>query len=117
MFRDREEELRRLEEELLAQEEYEEEIGDEEYDDENDFDEDDFDQEYEEEEEAPAQTVRKQNYRIYNGDKKLDVDLEAFSEDVRAGRRRSLLPWVFILLTAALLLLGYLYLKQGGYLP
>ena len=105
MFRDREEELQRLEEELLAAEEepeeYEEELDEEEY------------EEYEEaEDEVVSAPVR--GYKVYNSDR-CDVNLEQFSKDVERGRRGGCLAGLFALLTAVFVLLLYLYLKQGGY--
>ena len=101
MFReDREEELRRLEKELLAQEE---EPAEEE-----------FDEEAEYEETAPMRQSGR-SCKVYNADR-TDVDLDTYSEAVFSGPRRSVLPWIFGALTVVLILLLYLYLKQGGYL-
>ena len=106
MFREeREEELRRLEEELLAQEEME--SDEEEYDEE-------FDEEAEYEETAPMRQSGR-SCKVYNADR-TDVDLDTYSEAVFSGPRKPVLPWIFGALTAVLILLLYLYLKQGGYL-
>ena len=120
MFRDTEEELQRLEEELLAADEEEldeEELDEEEYDEEEDFDEeyddDEDDEDFEEEDEVIVPALK--GYKVYNSDR-CDVNLDRYSEDVYRGRRSGCLAWVFAGLTVALLVVLYLYLKQGGYL-
>ena len=111
MFReDREEELRRLEEELLAQEEMES--------DEEEYDEEEYDEECDEEAEYEETAPMRQSGRsckVYNADR-TDVDLDTYSEAVFSGSRKPVLPWIFGALTAVLILLLYLYLKQRGYL-
>ena len=98
MFRDREEELDRLEAALLEQEEEVEE--DEEYE------EDEY-----EEEALP-------DFDAYNADV-VDEDLEEFSETVYQGSGKSPLGFlaVLLILVSGLLLgLAWFLLKQGGYL-
>ena len=98
MFRDREEELDRLEAALLEQEEEVEE--DEEYEEE----------EYEEE--------ALPDFDAYNADV-VDEDLEEFSETVYQGSGKSPLGFlaVLLILVSGLLLgLAWFLLKQGGYL-
>ena len=98
MFRDREEELVRLEAALLEQEEEVEE--DEEYEEE----------EYEEE--------ALPDFDAYNADV-VDEDLEEFSETVYQGSGKSPLGFlaVLLILVSGLLLgLAWFLLKQGGYL-
>lgn len=118
MFRDKEEELQRLQAQLLEEEPEEEEF---------DFSEDleDFS-----DEEYPEDTGVYQNfsndygrqlrnyasgYKAYNADK-TDTDMDRFSEDVRNARTRSGFGWLLPLLVA-LGILGaalWLYLKGGG---
>ena len=119
MFRDKEEELQRLEQ-LLAEteEEDQDEFDEEEY--EEDFDDEDFDEEeglreFSDDTDATALFPSHRDIRVYNSDK-TDVDIEKYSDDVFSGGRRPGLPWVFAALTAVVLLMLYLALKQGGYL-
>lgn len=108
MFRDADEELQRLEEELLAQEEEDEEEDEE-------YDEDDEDEEYDDDEpEYEVIPAPVKNYKVYNSDK-TDVNMNRYSEDVYSGRKTGCLAWLFVILTAAVLVVLYLYLKQGGY--
>lgn len=123
MFRDKEEELQRLEQLLAeAEEEDQDEFDEEEY--EEDFDDEDFEEEFDEEElirefsgdtDATELFTSHRDIRVYNSDKS-DVNLEKFSDDVFSGGRRPVLPWVFAALTVVVLLVLYLALKQGGYL-
>lgn len=88
MFRDKEEELRRLEEALLEDDTPEEEMP------------------------APQQA-----YAAYNNDD-CDVDLEEYSQEVYEKPKSPYGLWAFLLLlmTALLCLLGYCILRYGGYL-
>ena len=98
MFRDREEELDRLEAALLEQEEEVEE-----------------DEEYEEEE---YEEDALPDFDAYNADV-VDEDLEEFSETVYQGSGKSPLGFlaVLLILVSGLLLgLAWFLLKQGGYL-
>jgi len=128
MFRDKEEELQRLEQ-LLAQaeeedeetpEEYEQDDTEEEYTEE-DFDEEELIEEFLGDEDAEFDPEATQIFsaipegKIYNNDR-CDVELEEFSDDVFSGPRKSVLPWVFLALTVAVLLVLYLALQQAGYL-
>lgn len=100
MFRDRDEELDRLE--AALQEEDEE----EEYEDE--------DEEYEEEEEESTLP----DFDAYNSDI-TDDDLEEFSEAVYEGRKKSrlgLLAFILVVLCLVLFALAWCLLKYGGYL-
>lgn len=130
MFRDKEEELQRLEQ-LLAEaeeedEEFDEEPDEEEFDEEyeEEFDEADFDEEELIREfsgddgldtEATQMFSTHRDIRVYNSDKS-DVDMEEYSNAVFSGGRKPVLPWVFAVLTVVVLLVLYLALKQGGYL-
>ena len=113
MFRDAEEELQRLEEELLSADEEEEYDEDEECDEDFDEEYDEDDEDFEEEDEVIVPAPK--GYKVYNSDR-CDVNLECYSEEVYRGRRSGCLAWVFAGLTVALLVVLYLYLKQGGYL-
>ena len=124
MFRDKEEELQRLEQ-LLAEaeeedqdesdeEEYEEDFDDEDFDEEE-FDEEELIREFSDDTDATALFTSHRDIRVYNSDK-TDVDIEKYSDDVFSGSRPPVLPWVFAALTAVVLLMLYLALKQGGYL-
>lgn len=54
-----------------------------------------------------------QGYRAYNTDT-ADVDMDAYSEDVHAGRRGGCLVWLMVMLTVLLCaLVGFLLWKQG----
>ena len=132
MFKDKEEALRRLEAELL-QEEEEEEIPEEEYD--GDYDEDEY-EEYEEdgedgeedgeedeygaedEEEEPARLMMPRGMaarvRAYNSDA-LEADLDEYSQKVYKARSRG--RWVaataLILLAAVLLVLAFFAARYG----
>ena len=105
MFRDKEEELQRLEQ-LLAETEEE---------DQDEFDEEEGLREFSDDTDATALFPSHRDIRVYNSDK-TDVDIEKYSDDVFSGGRRPVLPWVFAALTAVVLLMLYLALKQGGYL-
>ena len=96
MFRDRDEELDRLE--AALQEDPEEELSEEEYEDEEEEDLPDFD--------------------AYNSDT-TDGDLEEFSEAVYEGNRKSRLGLLAFMLAAVcvmLAILAFCLLKYGGYL-
>ena len=100
MFRDREEELDRLEAALLEQEEEDEEYEEDE-------------EEYEEYDEEALP-----DFDAYNADT-VDEDLEEFSETVYQGSGKSPLGFlaVLLILVSGLLLgLAWFLLKQGGYL-
>ena len=115
MFKDREEELKRLEEELLEEElqeqpdEYEE---DEEYD-----------EEYEEEPENDADedatrmfTPVSRTYRVKNTDR-TDVDLERYSKEVEEGTQsnRGLAILLLLLCVGVAAVLLYYVLRLRGY--
>ena len=104
MFRDKEQELERLNRQLLEEEEEDE---DEEYDEEDD-------EEYDEENEAQEDL---QDYNAYNSDT-ADVDLDAYSDEVYTAPRRGCgCAALAILLTSLVLLfLAYLLAKHGGIL-
>ena len=113
MFRDRDEELQRLNRQLLEEEESEKEqkeweAEDEEaYEDENAYEEEDA---YEDED-AP-------DYDAYNGDAS-DVDLEAYSQQIYEGSQKSPVKFVallFLLAAAGLLLIALLIAYQRGLL-
>ena len=110
MFRDKDEELRRLEQELLEEEE-----ADALPEDEEDFD------DYDEEDEDPAQdlTPHRGSYRAYNTDT-ADDDLEDYSEQVllgRSGRRIRMLCAVAICLILAICaVFGWCVLRYKGVL-
>ena len=95
MRKDQQEALRRLEEALLEQE--------------TPPARDDSDQWLEEFYTEPAH-----DYTAYNADR-TDVDMDVYSREVEAGRRRSgCLVWTAVILTAVLCaLIGFLLWKQG----
>lgn len=113
MRRDREEELQRLKQALLEEEQQEPET------------EDTFDEFLEEDGEDPVVYRNHANqygadlrnaatgYKAYNADR-TDTDLESYSENVRSGRKRTplWLPLLFVALTVLLLVLGFILL--GG---
>jgi len=104
MFRDRDEELDRLE--AALQEEDDEEAYEEEYEDE----------EYEEDEDQEEAALP--DFDAYNSDV-TDDDLEEFSEAVYEGRRKShlgLLAFMLVVLCLVLFALAWCLLKYGGYL-
>ena len=116
MFKDKEEELRRLEAELLREEEQE--AWDEEPEDwteDDDWEEEEEEEEEEDWEAAPAPRIP--DWRIYNADR-LDEDLEEFSEQVYDPGRRARGRWVaagaLILLAGVLLALAFLAARFGG---
>ena len=127
-FKDKEEALRRLEAELLQEEEtpeeeYDEEAYDEEYDEEYDEDEA-YEEEYDEEdseedweEESPRQLPGWMAGRVkaYNTDA-LEADLDEYSQKVYRSRSRG--RWVaaiaLILLAALLLVLAFFVARNGG---
>ena len=126
-FKDKEEALRRLEAELLQEEEtpeeeYDEEAYDEEYDEEYDEDEA-YEEEYDEEdseedweEEAPRQLPHWMagRVKVYNTDA-LEADLDEYSQKVYRSRSRG--RWVaavaLILLAALLLVLAFFVARNG----
>lgn len=102
MFRDRDEELDRLEAALQEAEEEEDFSEDEEYE-----------EEYEEEEESNLP-----DFDAYNSDI-TDDDLEEYSEEVYEGRKKSrlgLLAFLLVVLCMVLSVLAWCLLKYGGYL-
>lgn len=101
MFRDKDEELARLEEELLEKEEpeEEEELAPEDPD-----------------EESEAYVNYANNYKAYNADK-ADLDLEEFSEEVYTPtphRHMGLLTAIMLLLAGILLVLGWWLVRYMG---
>ena len=130
MFKDKEEALRRLEAELLQEEEEEtpdgeyeedEEYGEEDY--EEDYEEDDYeadeedsDGEYWEEEEPVRQMPRGMAARVkaYNTDA-LEADLDEYSRKVYKARSRG--RWIaavaLILLASVLLVLAFFAARYG----
>ena len=132
-FKDKEEALRRLEAELLQEEEtpeeeYDEEAYDEEYDkdeayeeeyDEEEYDEEEYDEEDSEEdweEEAPRRLPgwMAGRVKVYNTDA-LEADLDEYSQKVYRSRSRG--RWVaavaLILLAALLLVLAFFAARNG----
>ena len=123
-FKDKEEALRRLEAELLQEEEtpeeeYDEEVYDEEYDEdeayEEEYDEEDSEEDWEEE--APRQLPgwMAGRVKVYNTDA-LEADLDEYSQKVYRSRSRG--RWVaavaLILLAALLLVLAFFVARNGG---
>lgn len=107
MFRDRDEELNRLEEALRDADEEEETLTDEE----EYFDEDEEYDAYEEEMPLPK-------FRAYNSDT-TDMNLEKYSKTVyKAGKGSGLglLAFLLILLSILLFVLAWWLLKYGGFL-
>ena len=122
-FKDKEEALRRLEAELLQEEEtpeeeYDEEAYDEEYDEdeayEEEYDEEDSEEDWEEE--APRQLPgwMAGRVKVYNTDA-LEADLDEYSQKVYRSRSRG--RWVaavaLILLAALLLVLAFFVARNG----
>ena len=98
MFRDQKEELQRLQEALLQ----EEEDADREWEEEDWEEEEEDPEEWEEDwqEQEPA------NYRAYNSDR-LDTDLEDFSREVYESKKSTVGRWLaagLLLILAAILL-------------
>ena len=129
MFRDRDEELKRLQAELLEEEEQEtaEEFYEEEY-----LEEETVEQILDEEETADATGVYRNfsndygeglrnfasGYKAYNTDK-VDEDMEEFSREVMEPPQKKkgwLAAFAIVLLTAVLLLMLWLVAKEGGLL-
>ena len=128
-FKDKEEALRRLEAELLQEEEtpeeeYDEEAYDEEYDEdeayEEEYDEEEYDEEDSEEdweEEAPRRLPgwMAGRVKVYNTDA-LEADLDEYSQKVYRSRSRG--RWVaavaLILLAALLLVRAFFVARNGG---
>lgn len=123
-FKDKEEALRRLEAELLQEEEtpeeeYDEEVYDEEYDEDEAYEEeyDEADGEEDWEEEAPRQLPgwMASRVKVYNTDA-LEADLDEYSQKVYRSRSRG--RWVaavaLILLAALLLVLAFFVARNGG---
>ena len=100
MFRDRDEELDRLEAALQEAEE------------EEDFsEEEEYEEDCEEESDLP-------DFDAYNSDI-TDDDLEEYSEEVYEGRKKSrlgLLAFLLVVLCIVLAILAWCLLKYGGYL-
>ena len=123
MFRDRAEELARLEAELLAAEEEPEETPEaedyeEEYDDYEVCEEEYDDPEEYLEDEEDAQPPVTQGYDIYNTDVS-DEDLETYAQEFRAPKRGGCATFLVILLCILTLgVLGFvlLVLRQRGLL-
>ena len=93
MFRDKDEALARLEEELLEEDAPQEEVPEEE------------EEEYEE-----------LDVPIYNADR-ADLDLEAFSQEVydpTTGKRSRALVWLFFLLCGIFCVLAWYILRYKG---
>ena len=115
MFRDRNEELDRLESALLEQDEpaEEEEFFEEEEDTL-------YDEEFDDCEEIMDQpTAVIPNVRAYTNSH-TDVELDQFSRQVEKGKKKGgfgIIAFLMVLLTGAFCVLAYLVLKQGGYLP
>lgn len=100
MFRDADEELRRLEAELLADEEPE------------------LPEELDEPEELPPVYQNEpRHYRAYNTDH-ADTDMDSYSDEIRQGRRPgrvlSLIAVILSLTAAALAVYAWHILQQGG---
>ena len=130
MFKDKEEALRRLEAELLREEEeekasdgaydeedYEEDYDEEEYDEEE-YDPDDEETEEDWEEEPARQGMPRgmvSRVKAYNSDA-LEADLDEYSRKVYKARSRG--RWVaaiaLILLAALLLVLAFFAARNGG---
>ena len=130
MFRDRDEELRRLEEALLEEEEeeqkqrIEEEIEEERQkarrDEAEEEEEDDisfYQPDDTEDDEADTFPNYANNYRAYNSDR-VDVDLDEYSEQIRQEPKRGscLLTLALILLCGILVMLILFLLKFQGLL-
>ena len=100
MFEDREQELDRLNRQLLEEAEEEEECEEEEYE-----------EEYDEDAEAVS------DYEAFNSDT-TDVDLEEYSDRVyrEPPSRKGILAAVLLATAVVLLFLAYLLAKKGGLL-
>ena len=121
MFRDRQEELRRLEEALLAEEEYDEQLPQAVPEDEAFLSDDTLDTLLEDT--SPAKgSVAYQNFsnaygKAYNSDT-ADVDIEEYSEKVRKVKKDPF-GWLIALCLLLILLLGlavWYVLHRGGIL-
>lgn len=115
MFKDKNEELRRLEA-LLQEEEEDERLLAEEAPEEEPF----FQVPEEEEDDAVEQFYANyaNSYQAYNADT-TDTDLDTFSEEVwqaRSSRGFSLVALACVLATAVLLVVLYLVVRYGGWL-
>ena len=123
-FKDKEEALRRLEAELLQEEEtpeeeYDEEVYDEEYDEdeayEEEYDEEDSEEDWEEESPRQLPGWMAGRVKVYNTDA-LEADLDEYSQKVYRSRSRG--RWVaavaLILLAALLLVLAFFVARNGG---
>ena len=123
MFRDKDEELQRLQEQLLEEEEVSEEVPEEE---------DDLFDGFEEEEDPGEDPQVYRNfsndygkglrnfasgYKAYNGDT-TDVDLEQFSEDVQRGP--AAVPWLLIVILVLMAVvvgaIAWFCIRTGGWL-
>ena len=116
MFRDRQEELQRLQAELLEEEPEEEFDFFEELSDEDDPEDPEVYQNFSNDYGRRLRNYAS-GYKAYNADK-TDTDLDRFSEEVRNEKAPSRLGWLLPLI-AALGILGaalWLYLKGGGLL-
>ena len=112
-FKDKEEALRRLEAELLQEEETPEEEYDEEaYDEE--YDEEDSEEDWEEESPRQLPGWMAGRVKVYNTDA-LEADLDEYSQKVYRSRSRG--RWVaavaLILLAALLLVLAFFVARNG----
>lgn len=99
MFRDREKALEELEKQLLEEEDEEEEYEDE----------------YEEEEEQIPSPRKPFDFDAYNTDIS-DTDLEEYSEEVYAPRRKTGCAFWLLFFAAALLAVAYFLAKKEGLL-
>ena len=117
-FKDKEEALRRLEAELLQEEETPEEEYDEEYDEdeayEEEYDEEDSEEDWEEESTRQLPGWMAGRVKVYNTDA-LEADLDEYSQKVYRSRSRG--RWVaavaLILLAALLLVLAFFVARNG----
>lgn len=122
MFRDRQEELQRLEEALLAEEEYEAQLSPEQAQEEEDLLSEDFLDELLEDTSPAKESVAYQNFsnaygKAYNSDR-TDVDMEEYSETVRKAKKDNF-GWLIVVCLLLILLLGaavWYVLHRGGIL-
>ena len=121
MFRDRQEELRRLEEALLAEEEYDTQPPEADPEEEDILSEDILDELLEDT--GPAKkSVTYQNFsnaygKAYNSDT-TDVDMEEYCEEVQKTKKNNL-GWLIVICLALVLILGFAVwyvLHRGGVL-
>ena len=125
MFKDRKEELRRLEEELLleAQQEEEEALWEEDgqWDDEAQWDEENWEEEPDYSNPYPAGSAYDPYSSGYDPEYEEDPTLEEYWSQVHQARvrgwNRRLLGIILILLAAILGILAYCYLRFQGVIP